>query len=67
MLRESLLTLRVDYMANKTKSEAYNLYRSIRGKASTLWQSGGKYRMSASDMLKIEAICEKYMKKYGME
>jgi|DEB0MinimDraft_3_1074331.scaffolds.fasta_scaffold05524_3 hypothetical protein len=54
-------------MANKTKSEAYNLYRSIRGKASTLWQSGGKYRMSASDMLKIEAICEKYMKKYGME
>lgn len=54
-------------MARKTKSEAYNLYRAIRGKASTLWQEGGKYKMSAADMLKIEAICEKYMKKYDME
>ena len=51
----------------KTKSEAYNLYRSIRGKASTLWQSGGKYKMSSADMLKITNICEKYMRKYDME
>ena len=51
-------------MAKKTKTEAKNLYYAIGGKASTLWQDGGAYRMSTTDMIVIEKIVRKYMKKY---
>jgi hypothetical protein len=54
-------------MPTRTKSNAYNMYRSIRGKASSMWQDGGKYAMSTNDMLAITRIVDKYMKKYFNE
>lgn len=51
----------------KTKTEAKRMYRSIRGKASTMWQDGGKFPMSTNDMLAITKIVDKYMKKYFNE
>jgi len=54
-------------MAKRTKTEAKRLYYSIGGKASTLWQDGGAYKMDIKDLIAIEKIVRKYLRKYFNE
>ena len=57
-------------MARMTKTQVKRLYRSIKQKARKAWGEGSSMNdpsfvgtMSTNDMIAIEKICDKYLKK----
>jgi len=51
-------------MAKMTKTQTKRMLMSIRGKASTLWQHEPEL-ISTKDLITIENIVKKYLKKLG--
>ena len=56
-------------MAKMTNAQAKRAYRAIKQKARRLWEwtaatDKGPLTMSTQDMIAIEKICDKYLKKF---
>jgi len=57
-------------MAKMTKTQQKRAYLAIKQKARKVWLSGGQgtqqagWTMSTQDMIAIEKICDKYLKKF---
>ena len=53
-------------MAKMTKTQSKRAYLAIKQKAGKLWaQTGGRgLSMSTQDLVAIEKICDKYLKKF---
>ena len=58
-------------MARMTKTQAKRAYLAIKQKAGKLWQHSsvapftqGQFGMTTQDLVAIEKICDKYLKKF---
>jgi len=54
-------------MAKMTKTQAKRAYLAIKQKARKLWSGVNAqigYQMTTQDMIAIEKICDKYLKKF---
>ena len=59
-------------MAKMTKTQMRRAYLAIKQKSSRVWWGGefswnapnAKYAMSTTDLVAIEKICDKYLKKF---
>jgi len=51
-------------MAKMTKTQVKRSYLAIKQKAQKLWYDHSGYGMNTQDMMTIEKICDKYLKKF---